>query len=66
MPGVSEKIRVKYATNRVGKFTKTITLSTNADTKPVILTIKGELKPPPKENNQTLEKKMQGAPLEKK
>lgn len=64
-PGASGEIGVNYDTKRVGVFTKTITLTTNADKKPVILTIKGEVKPPPKET-QTLEKKNEGAPLEKK
>jgi len=63
--GASGEIGVKYDTKRVGKFTKTITLTTNAGKKPVILTIKGEVNPPPKET-QTLEKKVEGAPLEKK
>jgi hypothetical protein len=63
--GATGEIGVKYDTKRVGVFTKTITLTTNADKKPVILTIKGEVKPPPKET-QTLEKKIEGAPLEKK
>ena len=39
-PGTTEKIKVKYSTNRVGKFTKTITLTTNASKKPVILSLK--------------------------
>tara|TARA_B100000614_G_scaffold100914_1_gene90690 strand:- start:1063 stop:1557 length:495 start_codon:yes stop_codon:yes gene_type:complete len=64
MPGSSAEIGVKYATNRVGKFTKTITLTTNADTKPVILTIKGEVSPPKKEAT-VPEKSNNGAPLEK-
>ena len=63
-PGESGEIGVQYDTKRVGKFTKTITLSTNASKAPVILTIKGEVNPPPKDN-QTLEKKASGAPLEK-
>ena len=49
-PGVTAEIGVKYATTRVGKFTKMITLTTNADKKPVILTIKGEVTPPAKED----------------
>jgi len=65
MPGETSKIGVKYATNRVGKFTKTITLTTNASKKPAILTIKGEVTPPPKEA-QAPEKKNEGAPLENK
>lgn len=64
-PGETAEIGVKYATNRVGKFTKTITLTTNASKKPVILTIKGEVSPPPKDA-QTPEKKNEGAPLENK
>ena len=50
---------------RVGKFNKTITLTTNASKKPSILTIKGEVTPPPKET-QAPEKKNEGAPLENK
>jgi hypothetical protein len=64
-PGVTEKIKVKYATSRVGKFTKTITLTTNSSKKPVILTIKGEVNPAPKEKNSAPVKKSEGAPLEK-
>ena len=63
--GETAEIGVKYATNRVGKFTKTITLTTNADKKPVILTIKGEVNPAPKEASAP-ERKTEGSPLEKK
>ena len=63
-PGVTAEIGVKYATSRVGKFTKTITLTTNADKKPVILTIKGEVNPPAKEETAP-ERKTEGSPLEK-
>ncbi len=63
--GETAEIGVKYATNRVGKFTKTITLTTNASKKPVILTVKGEVKPAPKEAN-VPERKTEGSPLEKK
>ena len=65
MPGETSKIGVKYATNRVGKFTKTITLTTNASKKPVILTVKGEVNPAPKEATAP-ERKTEGSPLEKK
>ena len=65
-PGESGTINVKYATNRIGKFTKTITLTTNAtDKKPVILTIKGEVLAPEKETGAPT-KKQTGSPLEKK
>lgn len=45
-PGESASIGVKYDTKRIGKFTKTITLTTNAPEKTKILTIKGEVKKP--------------------
>jgi len=65
-PGESGTIKVKYATNRIGKFTKTITLSTNTlDKKPVILTIKGEVLAPAKETGAPA-KETKGSPLEKK
>jgi len=64
-PGATGEIGVQYDTKRVGKFTKTITLTTNAGKAPVILTIKGEVSPPPKDA-QTPEKRVGGGPLEKK
>ena len=64
-PGTTAEIGVKYATNRVGKFTKTITLTTNASKKPVILTVKGEVNPAPKEETAPV-RKTEGSPLEKK
>ena len=64
-PGENGSIGVKYATNRVGKFTKTITLTTNADKRPVILTIKGEVRPPVKEESMPV-RTPNGSPLEKK
>ena len=64
-PGVTAEIGVKYATSRVGKFTKTITLTTNASKKPVILTIKGEVNPASKEETAPV-RKTAGSPLEKK
>ena len=45
-PGETGKIGVKYDTKRIGKFTKTITLTTNTTQKNKILTIKGEVKKP--------------------
>jgi len=64
--GESGVIKVKYATNRIGKFTKTVTLTTNAaDKKPVILTIKGEVLAPEKETGAPT-KETKGSPLEKK
>ena len=45
-PGATGKIGVKYDTKRIGKFTKTITLTTNTVQKNKILTIKGEILKP--------------------
>ena len=64
MPGSTESIKVNYDTKRVGKFTKTITLTTNVDKRPVILTVKGEVKPAPKEDTLP-ERKTEGSPLER-
>tara|TARA_R110002072_G_scaffold15884_13_gene63120 strand:- start:3750 stop:4199 length:450 start_codon:yes stop_codon:yes gene_type:complete len=43
-PGDKGVIKVKYDTNRVGPFTKTVTVSSNADTPTVVLKIKGVVK----------------------
>ncbi len=43
-PGAKGSIGVKYATDRVGPFTKTVTLTTNAAGQPTkVLTIKGNV-----------------------
>lgn len=45
MPGETSEIRVKYDTNRIGQFTKFVTLTTNAiDNSTVQLKISGEVK----------------------
>ncbi len=46
MPGESSAIEVRYDTQRVGAFTKTVTLSTNEATESRMLTIKGDVKAP--------------------
>ena len=51
MPGETGTIKVKYATNRPGRFTKTITISSNANTPTKRLTIKGTVKPKPAEES---------------
>jgi len=43
MPGAKAVIGVNYDTNRVGAFTKTVTLTTNAATPSKVLTIKGNV-----------------------
>ncbi|MGK0388633.1 MAG: hypothetical protein ACI94Y_001363 [Maribacter sp.] len=51
MPGETSEIKVRYATNRVGPFTKTITLTTNEGEdvagKKRVLTIKGKVNAKP-------------------
>ena len=44
-PGAKGVIGVKYATDRVGAFTKTVTLTTNATEPSKVLTIKGNVLP---------------------
>ncbi|MCX6295262.1 MAG: DUF1573 domain-containing protein [Bacteroidetes bacterium] len=44
-PGASGVIKVHYATDRVGQFEKTVTLTSNADTPSKVLKIKGVVKP---------------------
>ena len=46
MPGESNFIEVRYDTQRVGMFTKTVTLETNEAANTHTLTIKGDVKAP--------------------
>ena len=43
MPGESAEIGVKYATNRVGQFAKTVTVTSNASEPIITLKIKGNV-----------------------
>ncbi|EDM44794.1 hypothetical protein SCB49_14520 [unidentified eubacterium SCB49] len=45
MPGETAEIGVKYATNRVGAFSKTVTVTSNASEPSVRLRIKGNVLP---------------------
>ena len=49
LPGEAGIIEVRYDTKRVGKFVKSITLTTNEGVEKRILKIKGEVKPKPAE-----------------
>ncbi|HRG57636.1 MAG TPA: DUF1573 domain-containing protein [Bacteroidia bacterium] len=51
MPGATAVIDVKYATDRVGSFDKTITVTSNAKTASKIIRIKGVVKPNPASQN---------------
>lgn len=46
-PGATGVIKVKYATDRIGAFEKTITLTSNADTPTKVIKIKGVVNPDP-------------------
>jgi len=43
LPGHDGEIKVRYDTNRVGPFTKRVTLTTNVGDEPIVLTIKGKV-----------------------
>jgi hypothetical protein len=49
LPGNSGEIKVRYDTNRVGPFTKRVTLTTNVGEEPIVLTIKGKVEKAPEE-----------------
>ena len=44
-PGASAEIKVHYATDRIGQFIKTVTVTSNAANSPKILVIKGNVLP---------------------
>jgi hypothetical protein len=44
-PGKSDEIKVHYATDRVGQFIKTVTVTSNAQNSPKTLVIKGNVLP---------------------
>lgn len=43
MPGETGEIKVKYATNRIGPFSKTVTITSNAYEPTIVLKIKGRV-----------------------
>ena len=47
MPGQTSSIKVHYATDRVGTFEKTVTVTSNAKNPSKVLKIKGTVKPDP-------------------
>ena len=51
-PGESAKILVRYSTNRIGPINKSITVTSNAGSTPVILRIKGNVVPKTDESTQ--------------
>lgn len=61
MPGKGNKIKVSYDTKRTGPFTKTVTLTSNGKTETVVLTIRGTVEAPVKEETMPLKKTEEGA-----
>jgi len=49
MPGEKAEIEVRYDTKRIGRFTKTVTLTTNEVAEKKVIKIKGEVLTQPKE-----------------
>ena len=43
MPGEASTIEIRYATNRLGKFSKTVTLTTNEDGEPRVIKVQGNV-----------------------
>jgi hypothetical protein len=65
MKGETGLIKVHYDTKRVGAFTKTVTINSNAKTDTKVLTIKGLVEASDESTDQTLPvKKSTGSPLE--
>lgn len=54
MPGKMGEIKVKYATNRIGAFSKTVTITSNASEETKVLRIKGRVL---KSDSEDLQKK---------
>ncbi len=52
-PGEGGEIKVHYATDRVGAFEKTVTVTSNAKNSPSVVRIKGVVKPDPAPANPT-------------
>ena len=65
MPGQGGVIKVKYDSNRIGAFTKTVTVTSNAKNSPKIITIKGKVDAPPQEEQFPGNNGTNGAPTNK-
>jgi hypothetical protein len=66
LPGKSASIKVKYDTNRIGGIYKTVTVTSNAKSGNVVLTIKGNVEAKPVEETFPQNATPAGAPVEKK
>jgi len=43
MPGEEGEIEIKYATNRIGPFSKTVTITSNAERSNIVIPVKGKV-----------------------
>lgn len=66
LPGKTGVIKVKYDTNRPGNIYKTVTVTSNAKSGNVVLTIKGNVEVKPVESDFPQNTTPAGAPTEKK
>lgn len=66
LPGKSGVIKVKYDTNRPGNIYKTVTVTSNAKSGNVVLTIKGNVEVKPVESDFPQNTTPAGAPADKK
>ena len=57
-PGTEGEIQVKYNTNRVGAFTKTVTVTYEEGARPVVLYIKGTVQAPPANADEVFQHKL--------
>jgi len=51
LPGESGEIEIRYATNRLGKINKTVKITTNEGTNPIVLRVLGEVLPAEEEES---------------
>ena len=65
MPGKSGAIKVHYDSNRVGSFSKEVTVTSNSKNPSVKITIKGKIDAPPKEEQFPGNNVSSGAPIQK-
>ena len=66
LPGQGNVIKVTYDTKRVGPFSKTVTLTSNAKTPSKIISIKGVVQEEPAEETFPGKKPSDGSPFESK
>ena len=65
LPGKSDVIKVTYNTNNVGPINKTITVTSNAKTSRLVLSIKGTVTPKPAEQVPVKSNDNSAAPINK-